>query len=262
MIFTDQTGTRIELHDTPKRIVSIVPSQTELLYHLGVAPIAQTIFCIKPESAFKTAIKIGGTKKLQLDKIRELQPDLILGNVEENSKDQILALREEFPVWISDIYDLNDALSMIRSFGEILNRPDESGSLLDRIHRSREQLLSIPGSPKKVLYLIWREPYMAAGKNTFINSMIEFMGWENAIQEKDSRYPEVDRDTIVRLNPDLILLSSEPFPFKEEHAEELCSRISGPEIVLVDGESFSWYGSRIPHAMDYLSNLKLKFNLP
>lgn len=262
MIFTDQTGTQIELRDTPKRIVSIVPSQTELLYHLGVVPVAQTIFCIKPESKFKSAHKIGGTKKLQLDKIRALRPDLIIGNVEENSKDQILALREEFPVWMSDIYDLDDALSMIHSFGLMLGKQGESALLLDQIEKSKERLFATTGSKKKVLYLIWREPFMAAGRNTFINSMIELMGWENSILDENSRYPEVNDNSIADLKPDLILLSSEPFPFKEEHAEELRSHISGPEIVLVDGESFSWYGSRIPHAMDYLSNLKLKFNLP
>jgi len=262
MIFTDQTGTRIELRNTPKRIVSIVPSQTELLYHVGAAPVGQTIFCIKPESAFKTATKIGGTKKLQLDKIKALQPDLILGNVEENSKDQILALRQEFPVWMSDIYNLQDAEQMIRAVGEMLEKSNESSGLIDRINMSRELLVTAPGIPKRVLYLIWRKPYMAAGQNTFINSMIELMGWENAISEVNSRYPEVDRDSMRELNPDIILLSSEPFPFKEEHVEELRCQISGPEIVLVDGESFSWYGSRLPHAMDYLSSLKMKFNQP
>lgn len=256
MIYTDQIGRQVELREFPKRIISLVPSQTELLYHLGIKPMAQTVFCIKPEEEFKGATKIGGTKKLKMDEIRDLRPDLILGNVEENSKEQIEELQREFPVWMSDICTIADAVDMIKSVSAILDRSAKGKTLISDINSRQEQLRKTLGQTHKVLYLIWREPYMAVGRNTYINSMIELMGWENAISDPDGRYPELGIAEISELNPDLILLSSEPFPFKEQHKEELLNLISGSKIILVDGESFSWYGSRIPHAMYYLSELK------
>jgi ABC-type Fe3+-hydroxamate transport system substrate-binding protein len=250
MDYIDQTGHKITLERPPIRIVSIVPSQTELLYYLGASPVGQTIFCLHPKDEFKTSYKIGGTKKLQLDKIRALKPDLIIGNKEENQKEQTEELREEFPVWLSDIYTLTDATNMIKEVGNMVAKPEEAKELADRIEKGfSSSLITHRGS---ALYLIWKNPYMAAGRNTFINNILERSGYNNAITTLDSRYPQLSLDEMKGLKPDNILLSSEPFPFKENHIEELKKYFPDTKVNLVDGELYSWYGPRLLKTIESL----------
>lgn len=255
MLFTDQLNNTIELNEYPKRVVSLVPSQSELLWDQGLKSelVGITKFCIHPKELFNTVKRVGGTKTLDLDAIRDLKPDLIIGNKEENEMSQIIELQKEFKVWMSDIYNLNDALEMIRLIGKVVNRENESNELAQDIEHSFFELKPVH---KRVLYLIWK-PYMAAGRCTFIGDMMHRMGMENVLEDPKGRYPNLSMDEIKKLNPEIILFSSEPFPFKEEHMKELMQLLPQAKTVLVDGELFSWYGSRLKKSVDYFNRLPL-----
>lgn len=254
MIFTDQMGNKIVMEKTPERIISLVPSQSEFLWDIGLRNelVGITKFCIHPDEMFSSVTRIGGTKKLNIEKIRALKPDLIIGNKEENERKQIELLQKEFNVWMSDIYTFDDVYGMMSEIGKITGKENESQKIKDRIKSSIGEL------PKKnigkAIYLIWKNPYIAAGKNTFIDEMLKICGFENLISE--NRYPELPEELIKKLNPEFILLSSEPYPFSQKHITELKRISPDSEIVLVDGELFSWYGSRLLNATDYFISLR------
>jgi ABC-type Fe3+-hydroxamate transport system substrate-binding protein len=254
-VLTDQLGRTISLQNFPKRIISIVPSQTELLYDLELDEeiIGITKFCVHPEKWFRNKIRVGGTKQLKLKIIHELAPDLIIANKEENTKEQIDELEKHFPVWISDIKTLNDALSMISSVGEITGTQTAAEKIISQINKNFAELKP-KASKIKTAYFIWRDPYMVAGRDTFINEMINYCGFDN-IFSNDERYPETNIEELLKKNCELLLLSSEPFPFKEKHIEELKNKLPGVKIILADGEMFSWYGSRLIHAPLYFNRL-------
>ena len=251
-------GRKIRLNGPPQRIISLVPSQTELLYDLGLADqiVGITKFCIHPHEFFKKTTKIGGTKKFHMDKIRALQPDLIIGNKEENEQGQIEELAKEFPVWMSDILDLEQALEMIQSVGHLCSRKQEAEALLVELEEQFALLSqkALP-SPLTVAYFIWRNPWMAAGSMTFIDDMLQKAGFLNIFSQKP-RYPEIDEAQLREANPALIFLSSEPYPFKDQHIEEFRQICPDAVIKLVDGEFFSWYGSRLRHAVRYFLKLQ------
>jgi ABC-type Fe3+-hydroxamate transport system substrate-binding protein len=256
MNFIDHLGNTIELSETPKRIISLVPSQTELLWDLGLHNeiIGITKFCIHPQKMFKSKNRVGGTKTIDIDKIRNLKPDLIIGNKEENEHSQIIELQKEFTVWMSDIYNLNDAYKMIKDIGELVNKKNESLLMISNIKKSFSLLKK---HNKTALYLIWKSPYMAAGKSTFIGDLLCEIGLINCLENSNLRYPELLLEDIKQLNPDVILLSSEPFPFKENHISELKEHLPSTTIQLVDGELFSWYGSRLLKSATYFNELVL-----
>jgi ABC-type Fe3+-hydroxamate transport system substrate-binding protein len=257
---TDQLGRIVTVPNQPKRIVSLVPSQTELLYDLGLSEevVGQTLFCIHPQEMRKVKPVVGGTKNVKLDRVDALQPDLIIANKEENDKAQIEALMEKYPVWISDIKNLDDALDMVSKVGQLVNRANEAGAIttniknaFDNFKRSASNVIA----GRRVLYLIWRKPWMCAGVDNFINEMLSSMGLENATTDKMGRYPELTSNDIANLCPDFIFLSSEPYPFKEKHIDELHTICPTSKIILVDGELFSWYGSRLQHSVAYFNKL-------
>jgi ABC-type Fe3+-hydroxamate transport system substrate-binding protein len=252
--FTDQLNRTINISYPPKRIISLVPSQTELLFDLGLDAelIGITKFCVHPEAKFKEKTKIGGTKKLNLDLIRSLKPDLIIGNKEENEQLQIEALMGEFPVWMSDIYDLEDAKKTISQIGALVDREPEAAYLNHLINAGFNdlQILALQNNlNKSVAYLIWKSPYMFAGRNTFINHLLAVNGLNNVV--KEDRYPEMSLEDLCLLKPELVFLSSEPYPFKEKHLEEIRAVLPEAKVLLVDGEMFSWYGSRLVKAVQY-----------
>jgi ABC-type Fe3+-hydroxamate transport system substrate-binding protein len=252
--FTDQMGRELTINFPPKRIISIVPSQTELLFDLGLDQeiIGLTKFCIHPIEKFAERTKVGGTKKLNIDLIKDLKPDLIIGNKEENTQSDIEELAAYFPVWMSDIFNLDDAMKTIAQIGALVDREPEAGYLNHLISAGFNDLKTLALQhyiDKKVAYLIWRKPYMAAGKNTFIDDILLINGMTNVI--KQGRYPTVTLDELKTLNCELILLSSEPYPFGDKHIEEIQSAIPDAKIMLVDGEMFSWYGSRLVKAVQY-----------
>lgn len=251
----DQMNQLIELSDAPKRIVSLVPSQTELLYDLGLKEevVGITKFCIHPKVWFDSKERVGGTKSVDIEKVRALRPDLIIGNKEENTKEDIEQLKTIAPVWMSDIYTLADAEEMIVQLGHVLNVREEADLLLAEIRaeftKLRAFVANLESAGKSVLYFIWHDPDFLAGKNTFIDAMLSECGLVNATNEE--RYPELDGS----IQPDLVFLSSEPFPFKEKHVSTYEKKFPNSKIILVDGEMFSWYGSRLKLVPTYFRNL-------
>ena len=249
-------GREVAITSSPKRIISLVPSQTELLhaFQLENEVVGITKFCIHPKEWFESKKRIGGTKQLKLDVIRELQPDLIIGNKEENTKEDIAFLEKEFPVWMSDVNTIEDAFEMILSVGEICNRQQESQVFVQNICNSFQGLNAI-GKGKKVLYFIWHEPAFVTGKNTFIDAMIQLLGFENACSLE--RYPSLDE--LKNCQPDFVFLSSEPFPFSESHRSYYSQLFPEAKVLFVDGEMFSWYGSRMELAADYFKKMCSNF---
>lgn len=240
----------------PSRIISLVPSQTELLADLGLDQevVGITKFCIHPTHWKQNKTIIGGTKNLRMQVIQGLSPDLILANKEENVKEQVEELAQKYRVWTSDISTLEDAHQMILGIGRLTNKEERATEISNEI---REVFLQIqkPASGLRVIYLIWKNPYMTAGGDTFIHEMLQAAGFENLCAGMN-RYPEMSPELIRDLQPDVILLSSEPFPFKEKHREEMASLFPASRVVLADGEMFSWYGSRLLKAPAYFASLK------
>lgn len=254
MRITDQTGQHIHLPSPVKKIISVVPSQTELLYHLNLdkETTGITKFCIHPQQWFKTKTRVGGTKTLDIDLIRKLNPDIIFANKEENTEHQIKLLSKELPVYISDIKNLEDALQMIADIGIITGTYDKASAIIREIKNNFTNL--IPRKEINTAYLIWQKPFMSVGGDTFINDMMKRCGYSNVLQNKQ-RYPETTVDELNSLNTELLLLSSEPFPFKEKHVDEIIAAGFKGKIMLVDGEMFSWYGSRLIQAPAYFQQL-------
>lgn len=256
----DQLGRSIELTFPPKRIISLVPSQSELLWDLGLRKelVGITKFCIHPDEMFRSVTRIGGTKEINFEAIEKLKPDLIIANKEENEQEQIEELCKRYPVWISDIYNLDNALEMIFRVGEITNKPTQSKGLVTQIKNKFSQFKNTKHEARNrhtAAYLIWKNPYMAAGHHTFIDFMLGECGLKNVFSNEKSRYPEITTQILIDKNPQIILLSSEPYPFKEKHLQELKAQLPNAKIMLVDGEMFSWYGSRLLKAFDYFDGL-------
>lgn len=253
MNFSDQMNRIIRIDSTPMRIISLVPSQTELLYDLGLEDrvVGITKFCIHPQHWQRSKTRIGGTKKINLSKVKALKPDLIIGNKEENEQADILALEKIAPVWMSDIYTLNDALHMIASLGEICAKKEASVEMCHQI-QERFSVLKNKSISGKVIYLIWKKPYMAVAKNTFIDAMLSEIGLSNAFSDQE-RYPEWNPEQSPDF--DFLFLSTEPYPFNTSDLLELREQFPKAKVVLVDGEYFSWYGSRLVDAPNYFENL-------
>lgn len=253
-MFKDQLGHTVCLNGTPQRIVSLVPSQTELLYHLGLGErvVGITKFCIHPEEWYRSKTRIGGPKKLNIDKIIELQPDLIIGNKEENIKEEVEALQQVAPVWISDVFNLEDALSMISSISEMCEKVTEGNVLIQQIKSNFSTLKPLRKAPK-VGYFIWRDPYLVVGGGNFIHHILtEQLGFENAFG-KIERYPVLDRNNLPDL--DYVFLSTEPYPFNIKHIPEIQHIFPKAKILVVDGEYFTWYGSRLVGSPAYFTSL-------
>ena len=243
-------------------IISLVPSQTELLYDLGLQDevIGITKFCVHPLKWFKNKTRIGGTKKLNIDKIKSLHPDLIIANKEENVKEQVEELAVHHDVLVTDVNNLGDALSMIKAFGELTGKTAKAFSLSEEIKLKFQKLDDAISNKLKIksAYLIWKDPYMAAGGNTFINDMMHYCDLVNIFTNVD-RYPQINTEDLQACK--LILLSSEPYSFKEKHVRQLQQEIPGAKIILADGEMFSWYGSRLLLAADYFKEFRKEIEL-
>lgn len=254
--FTDQMGRKIEVSFPPQKIISLVPSQTELLFDLNLngSISAITKFCIHPKELVVSKEKVGGTKTLNLDKIGAIEPDLIIANKEENTQAEIEELASKFPVWVSDIQNLNDALEMIRFVGAITDAEDRAVRIADSIRKLFRDLKPLH-TPLRAVYLIWRKPYMSVNRHTFIHDMLERAGFINVCADATERYPEITETGLAELNPNVLLLSSEPYPFAEKHIKELSQILPNCRIELVDGELFSWYGTRLLYSPDYFKKL-------
>jgi len=252
---TDQLGRQVVVPFPPQRIVSLVPSQTELLFDLGLCKqvVGVTKFCVHPSEARQQAVVIGGTKNFDFAKIAACRPDLIIGNKEENYQEGIEQLAAQYPVWLSDVSDVTGALRMIKQVGLITGRAPGAAVLAATVAR---QFGALPATTptESVAYLIWRKPYMAAAAGTFINDLLARAGFTNVFGAL-GRYPEITPEQLTRAAPQRILLSSEPFPFQVKHVAEFQALCPGAQVEVVNGELFSWYGSRLLHAAAYLTRL-------
>lgn len=258
----DQLNRTISLRQTPKRIVSLVPSQTELLVDLGLEDyiVGVTKFCVHPTHLRKVKTIVGGTKQVHFDKIKALQPDIILCNKEENTKAMVEELEQIAPVHVSDIYTIDDTLFLMTQYGELFSVKDKASEVTTKLMNLAADFKSyISGeSTIKVAYFIWRNPWMVSGNNTIIHHLLTLNKFENVFGDLP-RYPEVNLETLTTSHkPDVVFLSSEPYPFKEKHIVELKEVLPNTRIILVDGEYFSWYGTRLLGAFEYFKNLRVQ----
>ncbi|RAV28839.1 ABC transporter substrate-binding protein [Sinomicrobium soli] len=260
-VFKDQLGNILQPERIPPvRIVSLVPSQTELLYDLGLEEqvVGITKFCVHPYHFKAVKTVVGGTKKVHFDRIRELSPDIILCNKEENTREMVAELNRIAPVHVSDIRTIDDTLELVKQYGQLFACRTEASRITGKINnRLRDFRAFIRDKPVlKAAYFIWKDPWMVAGGNTFIDHLLTLNHFRNIYGDRE-RYPEIELKKIrMEGDPEIVLLSSEPYPFKEEHAFEIGRFTHHAKTVFVDGEMFSWYGSRLARAFDYFRQLR------
>jgi ABC-type Fe3+-hydroxamate transport system substrate-binding protein len=254
---TDQTGQHIVFESTPLKIISCVPSITEYLIEIGLkhAMVGRTKFCIFPKEAVKRIPTIGGTKKLNIAKIKTLAPDLIITNKEENTKTDVEQLQRLCNVYVSDIKNPKEAFDMMASLAQIMEKTNEFEQMKLEYEKKLVKLCPLKNKHKCV-YLIWQYPYMTIGGDTFINSMLELAGFTN-IFENHKRYPVIENLEESLRDASHLLLSTEPYPFSENHVLQFKKNFPQIKVMLIDGSYMSWYGSRMIKAIDYLHNLNL-----
>ncbi|MDF2933374.1 MAG: cobalamin-binding protein [Chryseobacterium sp.] len=240
------------------RVISLVPSITEALFDLGLTDneiIGRTKFCIHPAEKIKNVEIIGGTKNLNIEKIKALEPDLILANKEENVKDQVETLMKDFKVVVYNTETIEDNYYLVKNLGLLFNKEEKAQIFNLKIY----EILNGAKIDRKIkaAYLIWKNPYMTIGSDTFIHNILSEIGFEN-IFKNQTRYPEIQVEDLDEA--DVIMLSSEPFPFKEKHISELKEFYPDKKIMIVDGEAFSWYGTHIAKCENYFKELIADFN--
>ena len=264
MNFVDQVKRPLQLPKVPKRIISLVPSHTELLCQLGMQDqlVGLTKFCVHPSTLKSQKTIVGGTKTIHLEKIKKLRPDLILCNKEENTKAIVKSCETIAPVYVSDIISLDSNIEFIQAMGILLEKEKNAQHIIEKISQKQKEFIRFIRSKKqqRVAYFIWRKPWMVAGGNTFIDTLLQLNNYHNVFGHKD-RYPEIDPDDLASKDLDLILLSSEPYPFKKQHEKEL-QKYSSATIIQVDGEAFSWHGSYLIKALEYFKTLHKKKATP
>jgi ABC-type Fe3+-hydroxamate transport system substrate-binding protein len=245
------------------RIVCLVPSITELLCDLGLSEqvVGRTGFCIHPWETVKTIPKVGGTKDVLMDRVREFEPTHVVVNVDENLKEDAETLATFVPnVVVTHPREPRDNLALFRQMGEEFRREAEAERLCERFEDAFERATANPGPEQSVLYLIWRDPWMTISRETYISQVLALFGWTQppsfcnpeGDKRKGDRYPEVELSDFAG-GIDRVLLSSEPFHFKSDHIPEVEELVPGAEVTLIDGEMTSWYGSRAIAGLDYLA---------
>lgn len=254
MTVKDQMGRTVRIKKPVRRIVSLVPSITELLVDLGLQNeiVGITKFCVHPASLKRDKSIIGGTKNIKISDIIALKPDLVIANKEENDPEQVENLSNHVPVYVSDIQSYEDNIQMIRDLSVHIHTPHIAAEVIRDLRAKQPSYLF---NQQTVLYLIWQEPYMSIGQDTYIHHVLESLGLENIMNES-LRYPKIELSDIQQMSPDYIFLSSEPYPFQTKHLDKLARLAPESKVILVDGEAFSWYGTRILKLGQYFQNLK------
>ncbi len=254
MPLVDAVGTEHAVAGSDARIVSLVPSVTELLCDLGLASqlVGRTGFCIHPREVVRSIPKVGGTKDVKVDRIRELAPTHVVVNVDENTKETVGELARFVPsIVVTHPLAPEDNLGLYRLLGGIFDRPTETERLCDDFAAAFADLMVVTPPPERVLYLIWREPWMTVSRDTYISRTLALVGWETVPEEATTRYPELDPAAVAG-SVDRVLLSSEPYRFREKHLAEVEALVPGARVSLIDGEMTSWYGSRAIAGLRYL----------
>ncbi|MFN0203422.1 MAG: ABC transporter substrate-binding protein [Bacteroidia bacterium] len=251
-IYIDNIGRRVQFPAKLERMISLCPSVTETLYDLGLAEkvVGRTKFCIHPSSEVKKAKIIGGTKKIDFAQIDALKPDVIWSVKEENTQEIVEELAKKHPVFVFDIDDFTSALEMIRVLGKLTETELLANQLTKNI-QSQWTALKNKVEAKKCLYFIWKEPLMLASKGTYIDTVLTHLGFENLAHTLGERYPIIEEKQFADLAIETIFLSSEPYPFAEKHLDYFRKLAPAAQIQIVDGEMFSWYGTRMLLASDY-----------
>lgn len=253
---TDALGRSVTLPAPPRRIVSLVPSQTELLAHLGLdhRVVGLTRFCVRPKGWRAAKTIVGGTKQVNVEQVAALSPDFILANREENTPEDVEVLADMAPVYVTDVPTVDAACAMIRTIGCLTDRAEQAETLAAAIARRFATLDDF--APVRAAYLIWREPFMTIGRDTIIHDVMARGGLANVFGDR-TRYPEVTLDDLAAADPDVLLLPDEPFPFpsKDTFAADLRAALPEIPIHFVDGQAFSWYGSRLRETPAYLQSL-------
>jgi ABC-type Fe3+-hydroxamate transport system substrate-binding protein len=254
---TDQIGNKLIIK-APKRVVSLVPSITYLLHSLQLdnEVVGLTRFCKLPAHYKKTKTIVGGTKEVNIERIKQLNPDFFLLSKEENTKELANELSKIAPVYVFDVSDCQSNTKLINDLGTIFDVQDKSDLLLEQIAQQKALFKTNWKKDKlKTVYFIWQNPWMTVGGDTFINEMMKLSGFDNIFKQK-KRYPQVTLSSLDKDNIDVILLSSEPFPFKEKHKKDLQKQFPNTKIILVQGEPFTWYGSFPKNAFKYFTTLQ------
>ena len=260
---TDARGCPLSLNAPPARIVSLVPSQTELLAYLGLDDqvVGLTRFCERPEHWRAEKPIVGGTKQVDVDIVRELDPDLILANHEENTADDVAALDDIAPVFVTEVKTVSGALDMIRTVGALTNTADRTSTLVGKIISRFHALPDFPSL--RAVYFIWREPYMTVGRDTFIHDVMQWGGFHNPYADH-TRYPDVSLQALPDQEPDVLLCATEPFPFHDadRFTDDLRAAVPETPVEIVDGQPFSWYGPRLLETPSYLKTLRTRLSTP
>jgi len=247
---------KLNLGKTRTRIISLVPSITELLYYLGLENniVGVTSFCVHPPQAIKQKTLIGGIFKLKFDVIENLKPDLIIASKEENKKEEIELLMQNYNVLLFDVKSFDDAILMIKEIGRVTEKQDKADLLCKSILNGFSVLPILKPKPK-VVCLIWKKPFISLSHNTYINSLLEKLNFTNLVDDKNNLYPEITVSDLKFLSPDILFLLSEPCYFDDNDKEFFENNLPSTKVMLVDGEMFAWYGSRMDKASLYFTNM-------
>lgn len=248
---TDHLNRTVTVPISPKRIVSLCPAITATLFELGLTKeiVGRTRFCIFPEEHVNDVTIVGGTKDMKPDVIRSLQPDLIIAEKEENTKEMVTELEQEFPVFVFEVQSIKDNSQMIQDLGKITSKEKEASQLMEKIEVSFHNLPDLAG--KRAAYMIWRTPYMVVGQSTYITSVLEALHLTNPFISFEGRYPVVTLEDLEQANLDYLFLATEPFRFQEKHVREMADLLPDVQVSLIDGEMF-WYGVNMIEGADYL----------
>jgi ABC-type Fe3+-hydroxamate transport system substrate-binding protein len=261
MDLLDAAGTRHEAAKHEVRIVSLVPSITELLCDLGLAPqlVGRTGFCVHPADTVRSIPKVGGTKTIDFDKVRALRPTHAILNIDENEKAAADQLAEFVPnLVVTHPLAPLDNLALYRLIGGIFKREAEAGALCARFLAAHEALAAEKHATRKVLYLIWKDPWMTVSRDTYISRTLALAGFETLPRQSETRYPKLTLAEPWLDEVDDVFLSTEPFMFREKHVAEFSKlpAMAGKAVRLIDGEMTSWYGSRAIEGLGYLRALR------
>ena len=254
---TDHLDRTVEYPYPPKRIVSLVPGITDTLFSLGLGNrvAGRTRFCVHPQGEVEGIPRVAGTKDLNLEKIRNVRPELILAEKEENTKEMVEQLEKEFPVYVFEIRSVHDAYNMINDLGDITGTSEKAETLIADIQAGFSRLPDFRG--KRFAYCIWKKPYMVVGGDTYIQSVFERMGLVSAFSGFGDRYPSVTEEDFQMAGLDYLFLSTEPFPFNEEHVRKFASILPDVNVMLLNGEML-WYGPRMLEAAEYFSRVFMR----
>lgn len=255
---TDHLGRNVNFHYPPKRIVSFAPAITDTLYSLGLDTkiVGRTRFCVHPKGKVEKAINVGGTKDMKIERVQALTPDIVITEKEENTKEMVEELEKFVPVYVFEIQTVEDALKMIVDLERLTDRSEEAIELKQKIIAAFNKIPALEVK-KRIAYVIWKNPYMVVGKNTYIQSLLQRLGFENPFVEFEGRYPTVTEEDLRAANLDYLLLATEPYPFREKHKQEFRDIAPGANLKIVDGEMF-WYGVKMLDAAKYFKEELLR----